>query len=202
MTEQRKAKDEKIEYSGQIDQEVEDASRKKSDSVDEILREEKKLKKKKRKIWLIAGGVSAFLGLFFYWGFMPQYAGPTYGLCKIFIELHVQYPETLKFYSYQKTNGEERVWYMYTDAFGQTRFQVLYCGFSKEKDAASGKTSLVLKSAKYDGRRSVDPEELARFSQTIPFLLQTKMELRMPHESDSIQGLKFDVDRFRRRIFR
>ena len=140
---------------------------------------------KKRKMMFRAGGF-VLLVAFLYWAYIAlftyQKGGMGYGICKVFLELHVQYPTELRLSYADILSRRMRIWYAQHDSYGQTRFDAMDCYFQKD--------NLILEKVTIN-RREVDPAIVARFNKSIPTLFSYPPDLTYPMGlPDDIKELK------------
>ena len=151
----------------------------------------KKKKKKLFKYGLIAGAlcVVSFLGYGF---FRPYTAGQTYGICRTFLELNVQFPQEVRVSLIYDLGMTMRILYTQLDAFGQYRMETIECIFRPDDV-----TGAALERVSVD-RREVDQKKVEAFNKTIPIILANPPDLTIPAPlPDSLEGLQFQTDNFR-----
>ncbi len=158
-----------------------------------------KIKRKKQMKWAgILGGL-CLLGLLIMWGTVtPTRTGSfKFGICRVFLELYVQYPDTLRLGTTEERGNLTKIWFEQIDSFGENHLQALQCYFKKDE---SGKVWQISR-ATID-RREIDPEIIERFNASIPMIYAYPPELEYYYELPrGLEGLKFDTDMFRKRLF-
>lgn len=162
----------------------------------EKLKEKKKVlkKKKNKRIRRISGTV--FLVLFLWWGFAPFSATIPYGLCKLLIEQSVTYPPTLNFTEVATLrNGDVRIWFTHTDAFGAFRMESFICSYAFNEKTGSSYVS----KARW-GQVEINQKTLDNFNKVLPYLVAGEYyDLTYPAAlPDSLEDLKLETDRFRK----
>ena len=179
--------------------EEEDAKKVKptQDEIEAVLAESKLVaaeKAKKMRMFKMGGSIAgvALLGYLGYYLFKPFEAGMTYGLCRTFLELYVQFPQDLRISSVDDLGMSVRVWYTQVDAFGEYRMERMQCYF-KPDDV----TGAALEKVTVD-RREVDPLLIDSFNKSIPVVLANPPDLTIPYPlPDSLENLQIDTDSFR-----
>ena len=153
---------------------------------------EKDLAKRKKifKFGLMGIGATLFIWLLF-WLFKP-YQGPlTFGVCKVFLEQNVQYPQTLRLSQVEEINDFIRIWYAQTDGFGEYRMDNIRCTFE-----ADDQIGFRLKKVSFN-RRDVDPDKVDAFNRSLPVVFAYPPDLTYPRRiPDSLKDLQLNVDAF------
>lgn len=184
--------------------ELESQEKKSDEEIDQALAQSRlfELKKTKRKTQMkwAGGGFGLFLfGLFIAWGLhVPMQEGSfRFGICRVFVELYVQYPDTIKLGVAKETSRSVELWFEHIDSFGENHLQLMECYFKKDE---SGKVWQISR-AEID-RREIDPDVIADFNRSIPMIYAFPPELEYRYELPrGLAGLKFNTDLFRRRLF-
>lgn len=160
------------------------------------LAERKRLKRKKqmRNVYYGAGAL-VFLYLV-WWMIKPYQSGMPYGICKVFIELYVPYPHTVHYSQVENFNDSVRIWFSKVDGFGEYRLDPMQCFFKPPENGAPYQLSRVT-----IGRREIDPVIVEKFNSSIPVIVAYPPDLTYPTPlPDSLQGLQFDFEAFRKKI--
>ncbi len=161
---------------------------------------EKEKRKKKRKLQIkgvIALAVIGFGAYAYDWLFSPRQGGMAFGVCKVFIEGHVRYPNTLQLNSVEYLEGGAsiRIWYTQIDSFGEYRLEAAQCFFRapKEEDVAKyGVTPFVLQKISID-RQDIEPKEIERINKTITTIMAYPPSLDLPYPlSDTLKNLQLE----------
>lgn len=167
------------------------------DEIEQALAQSKLAKAeraKKRKIFKLGGAIAgiAFLSWAGYYLFKPFEAGMTYGICKTFLELRMQYPQELRVSTVDDMGMSVRIWYTQIDAFGEYRMENIHCFFRADDvmGAALEKVSV--------NRRELPPKVVEDFNKIIPVVLENPPDLTIPYPlPDSLESLQIDTDAFR-----
>lgn len=158
--------------------------------------EQKKQQNKKR---MIIGGVAGgllLLGYGIFLLFAPYKGGTAYGVCRVFLELNVEYPDLLHIMATETLGSSERIWYMQTDSFGQSRMETVQCYFDNDKPG-----TFLLRKIKIN-RQEVPQEVVDRFNVSVPVVLKNLPDLTIPGPlPNNLRGLQFDTDMYRKQIF-
>jgi len=160
---------------------------------------EKKAKERKQQIRrYVIIGVLSFLSYGIYFLFKPFQGTLPYGICKVFLELNVPYPETILLSEVSTTrNGSIRIWFAHIDSFGSYRLESFNCTF-----AVNQETKMFYLSEAKLGKLDVDPVLVDGFNKALPYLVTAKLDLNMPTPlPDSLSAITFEFDRFRPKIF-
>ena len=185
--------------SEQIDFEAKDDP--KEDEIKEIvkkskLQENQELKKKKRKKFIIAAPFVLVFGYFVVWFMTPYRAGLDYGFCKVFLELHVQYPDHLVLSEIEEKRNFIRIWYMQTDSFGQERLENIECYHGEDPELG-----YYISKVRID-RREVDPAKVARFNKSLSTIVAYPPDLTYPVKlRDALGNVDIETYLFRKPIF-
>ena len=151
--------------------------------------------KAKRKQMFKFGMALAGLTLVIYaynYLFSAFQGGMTYGICSVYLELNVPFPQDLRISTVEDFGDYVRIWYTQLDAFGEYRMEQIQCHFRADEVTGAALDKVTV------NRREVDPERVARFNTSIPIILASPPDLTLPYPlPDSLQGLQIDADAFR-----
>jgi len=181
----------------------EEASRKVEPTKDEIeaalanskLAEAQKAKRKR----MFKGGSAliglALLGWLVNYMFAPYKAGVTYGICKTFLELNLQFPQDLRVSTVDDFGDYVRIWYTQVDAFGEYRMENIQCHFRADEVTGAAVEKITI------NRREVDPARVEKFNVILPVILENPPDLTIPYPlPDSLDNLQIDTNMFRKPI--
>lgn len=138
-------------------------------------------KKKKKLIKRTVIGVLAFITLIVWWGMKPMRGPIQYGVCKTYAELKLRYPQTFKVSSFVNFDQALRIYFTYTDAYGETKMDLIECAFRPDPE-----TGFALESITYN-RRLVPQEEVDLFNKTIPAIVAYPPDLIIPRQEDVLK---------------
>lgn len=176
---------EKSEAEKEIEQALADNS---LDAARRVLR----VRRFKQSLALI---VIALLGYGIYWLFMPYKGGMAYGLCKVFLELNIRYPQTIRYSTVEEFDSSVRIWYTQVDSFGEYRLEPIQCFFKPDDQYGSVFEKVTI------NRRLVDQEIVDDFNKTLPILFAYPPDLTAPTPlPDSLKDLQIQTDLFRKPI--
>ena len=168
------------------------------DEIDEALAQGKLAEKKKRvrkkmvKRGAIAGGLG-LLALFLFWGFAPFKGGITFGICKVYLETHVRFPQYLRLSKIDNFGDSIRIWYTQIDPFGEYRLENIHCFYGYDEKTQN---SIVERIA--INRRDVAQDKLDAFNRTLPIIAANPPDLTYPTQlPDSLRDLRINSDQFR-----
>lgn len=125
------------------------------------------------------GGFLLLVLLVVWWGLQPIRGTIHFGICKTLAEQHLTYPGTMRVVSYDLLSAYDRaertmrIYYSYTDAFGESKQDILRCTFEAD---AQRNMLLTIKSARIN-RVEIPAEDIARFNATIPAILTYEPDL-------------------------
>lgn len=127
--------------------------------------------------------------IFAFWAYDALFSlkkgGTGFGLCKVFIELHVQYPTELRYSYVLPMSRTMRIWYVQHDAFGQTRFDKMDCTFRPDDTYGMALEKVTI------NRREMEPSALEAFNKTIPAIMAYPPDLTYPQGlPDNLRLLK------------
>jgi len=191
---------EQIDFDTEEQEEEPEKAPQKSDEIKDIVKNSKLqagllLKKKKRKKFIIAAPFVIVIGYFIYWFNTPYYAGLDYGFCKVFLELNVQYPSTLKLSEIEEKRNFIRIWYMQTDSFGQERLENIECYHGEDPELG-----YYISKIRVD-RRELDPEKVKRFNKSLSTIVAYPPDLSYPVRlRDALGNIDIQTYLFRKPI--
>ncbi len=152
-------------------------------------------KKKLRKKQIKRGGIGTLALLFIYWVytlFIPYEGTMAFGICKVFLELNVRYPNTLRISTVEETGTSVRIWYTQTDSFGEYRMEPIQCYFKPDEKYGFILEKITIR------RREVDPQRIENFNRILPVIFKYPPDLMLPTPlPDSLDGLQIETDKFR-----
>lgn len=152
-------------------------------------------KKRRRKQIAMVLGLVVF-GYIFYLLFVPYKGGLNFGACKVFLQLHVRFPHTLRLSTVEDFGDSFRIWYAYTDTSGQYRMDRIQCYYRPDPEMGFALDRVTI------NRRPVEQEIVERFNKSIPVIKQNPPDLTLPQPiPDSLQDMEIDTDSFRESIF-
>ncbi len=161
----------------------------------EKLKEKKKLQRKKLTIRII---ILIFVSLISYgvwWAIKPFKASEEYGICRSLLELFVPYPHTI-YVSELKLlrDGNLKLWYTHTDAFGEYRLESFQCKLLKNP-----KTGLLQLSEIKMHKVYLEKSKVKHLNSSLIYFREHPLVLNWPRAlPDSIGALYFDFDSVRK----
>lgn len=158
------------------------------------------IKKAKRKKLMRNGGIAFGLFLIYQiYGFLfsPYMAGPSYGICKVFLQTEVRFPQDLEYRGLEDFGDSVRIWYRRVDAFGSSRIENIRCYYRYDEAAGSSVVDRVT-----IDRREIDPKRVESFNRALPVVLQNLPDLTYPAPLDDrgINDLQVDPNALRKPI--
>jgi hypothetical protein len=126
----------------------------------------------------------------------PRMGKYPYGLCRVFLELNVQFPNTLKIGFVDELSKSIRIWHTHIDGFGSYRQEPFECFFKKDAN-----NKWMIDRATFN-RRPVDPKIVADFNRSLPVFAAFPPDLTLPNEvPNKLRDLKVETDLFRQPLF-
>jgi hypothetical protein len=188
---QKKIKELSVEVKTEADKEIDAAVQKSK------LQEEKDAQRKKI-MWRFVYACATLLLIYgIYYLFKPYQARVAYGICKVYVELSVRYPDTLYFSAVDDFPTSVRLWYTYLDSFGEYRFESTQCFFKADPTGAA--PFMIDKIS--TNRREVDPKIVTQFNRSLSVILTHMPDLDYPAPlADSLEDLQIDTDSLRKPI--
>lgn len=153
-----------------------------------LYKSDKKKKKKKKKLsWKIKLGVPFFLiAILIWYGFQPITGTKEYALCRLFVELQIKYPDTLKVLSNERFQSEERVYYVYIGPYGERKIEMMGCKFGTDPETGR----YIMTSASLN-RNPVPQSKIDGFNKGLPYVRQMDLNRIKPRRWDgTYMGLK------------
>ena len=160
--------------------------------------QEAKNAQRKKNFWRLIYGCAAILPIYgVYYLFKPYQARMAYGICQVYIELSIRYPDTLYFSAVEDFPSSVRVWYAHVDSFGEYKYESTQCFFKADPSGASP----LLVEKIVTNRREVDPEIVNDFNRSMPVVIANMPDLTYPAAlPDSLGDLQIDSDSLRKLI--
>jgi hypothetical protein len=160
------------------------------------VKEKQKFTRKKQIKYAIFGVVGLLLSYGIYFLFAPYKGTMAFGICKVFLELTVQFPDELKLSTVEELPTSVRIWYTQIDGFGQYRMEQIQCFFKADETYGSILDKVTIR------RREVDPLVVQKFNKTLPIIFAYPPDLTMPVPlPDSLEDLQIDMKRIIRPLF-
>ena len=156
-----------------------------------------KLEKRRKIFKLSLAGVGVlFLGWFIHYLFTPYKGEMTFGICKTYLELNVQFPQELRLSTVSDFGQYVRIWYTQLDAFGEYRMESIQCHFRADEVTGAAVEKILI------NRRPVDQQKIEEFNKIIPVILSNPPDLTIPYPlPDSLENLQINTNLFRKPIF-
>lgn len=171
------------------------------DEIEEALfssKIKKKQDQKRKKTFQKVGTLFAacVLGYGIYLLFKPFKATMSFGVCKVFLETNVRFPETLRLSTVDEVGNYTRIWYTQIDAFGQYRMENIQCYFEPDEKMGARVEKILI------NRREIDPQRVADFNRILPVVFAYPPDLTWPAPiPDSLEDVQIDADKFRTPLF-
>jgi hypothetical protein len=138
----------------------------------------------------IATGIVALLALLVWWGMQPITGSMYYGVCRVFTQSQLRYPDTMKVVAADVFAAEWRIYYTFRDAFGSERSEMMKCIFGPAQNEAGFKIDEAVLS-RGTKRTSISQDILEPFNQTIPAVIAAEPDLVLPWKAgDSLKELQ------------
>ncbi len=119
-------------------------------TLEELEQMRKEALKKKIQLWASIAGGAVFIILIIIVSCQQAKGTIRYGMCKVFLELTLDYPLTLKVSEVREQGGYVRIHFTHLDSFGQFRSSRMECNFKMEVSGAAREwIRNILKQAQY-----------------------------------------------------
>lgn len=159
------------------------------------LKSAKTLKTKRIKQGAL-GSFILFLIWIIYMLFVPYKGGMTFGVCKVFLELYVPYPSTLRLSTVDDLGSSVRIWYTHSDSFGQYQLEPIQCFYREDPNLPFALDRVTVR------RRELDAARIETFNHSLPTIFANPPDLSLPWPlEDSLKDLQLDTHLFARPIF-
>jgi len=164
-------------------------------SLAEKLRQEKINKKKKQNKIIIAAISVSIISVGFWWLTKPFKASEEYAVCRTLLELKLPYPHTLYVSEVNDMiRGGLRLWYTYTDAFGEYRMERFICKLARDPET----NTLNIEKLTMN-KLEVARDEIASLNSALIYFQENPLVLNYPTAlPDSLNDLQFQTNAFRR----
>ncbi len=180
-----KKKPAKTQVEEQIDAELASSS---------IERKRKGARKLRFNLGIVAG-VVMLLGFGVYWLFKTHQGGMAFGVCKVFLEGVVRYPDHLRLSTVEEFENSVRIWYTQVDSFGEYRMEPIQCYYKVDPELGTMLDRVTI------NRREIDPGVVNNFNRALSSVVAYPMDLSIPAPlPDSLEDLQFETQKYRRPI--
>ncbi len=170
----------------------------------ESIKQRRAYKRRQTRKWTIIGGVATLLSGLIWALFIPYKGSMTYGVCKVFLENYVLYPQSIRISTVDDYGASVRVWFTYLDSFGEYKLEPLQCFYKMTTDEDKkkyGNVGFVLEKATIN-RREISQNIIDRFNYSILGIVASPPDLSLPMPiPDSLEDLQIDSSKFRKPIF-
>lgn len=114
---------------------------------------------------------------------LPGQATMSYGLCKTYVEMQLNYPSSIEMVQVRDFVGKVNMDYRYTDVYGQVRTERTTCKLARDKQTGLRKIVSIVRKELNRGAITEDKERLDLFNKSIPGILanQELIDLTIPH---------------------
>jgi hypothetical protein len=147
--------------------------------------ETKKAKRKKYFRYGTWASITLVGYLLYGWLFAPFVGGMDYGLCKVFLERYVAYPDYVRHISVETFSSSARIWYTQTDPYGQTRIEAIQCYYEQDNQRGVYLDKVTI------NRREIDPKLVEEFNAGIGAIFAYPPDLTYPSGfPDDIKSLR------------
>lgn len=130
-----------------------------------------------------------FIAIFIWYGLQPIRGSMYYGVCRVFTQMQLRYPDTMEVVSADVFSAEWRVYYTFIDAFGSERSEMVKCIFGpSQKTGFKIEEAQLLRGTK---RTEFDQKTLDKFNATIPAIIAGEPNLILPWKpGETLRDLK------------
>lgn len=128
---------------------------------------------KKIKLGLAALGLLICYSVYSWLFAVPQ-GDMRYGICKVFVELQVQYPEHMRYSYIRNFRNKVGIWVTHRDSYGQVLLEYFECEYFDEPNKR-----FFMKKALIN-RREIDPDIVSDFNYSVNLLFTHKPNVDLP----------------------
>lgn len=151
--------------------------------------------RKKRFRRIMAVVAILFLAFVTYYLFKPFKGSLPYGVCKLFLETSVVYPQHLRLSTVEEFETSVRIWYTQIDSFGEYRLEPIQCYFKKDPERGTILDKVLI------NRREVPASKVENFNRAFPAIVRLKMDLTLPIPlPDNLKDLQSSPGSFRKPV--
>lgn len=175
------------------------------DEIEAIIARSKlgEAQKAKRKKMFKQGAIGIVVALLVWAGyylFAPYQAGQTYGICRVFLENTLRFPQDMRISSLEDLRPKEssdslggvRIWYTQVDAFGEYRMENIECYYRADPEKGAQVDTIEI------NRRPVEKAQVEAFNAVLPVVLANMPDLTYPAPiPDSLSDMQINTDAFR-----
>lgn len=110
--------------------------------------------------------------------------GWRYGVCKVFLDLYVRYPESLRVNDVLEGPTSARIGYSSANTFGSMEVHDMECTYSREDNGQVRMSGVVLDPGSKYLRKRIDDERVKSFSNSVfgrsNWIISQEMDLTLP----------------------
>jgi hypothetical protein len=151
-------------------------------------------RKKQFKRSILGIGLLLIAGVI-YLGLKPYQGTVAFGICKVFLEGTVTYPEQLRLSTVEEFESSVRIWYTQIDSFGEYRMEPIQCYYKQDPERGTMLDRVLI------NRREVDPKKVERFNNALPAIAKYPVDLTIPLPlPDNLKDLQEDPGSFRKPV--
>lgn len=185
----KKKTDKQIPLKTQVEEQIEAALAVSSQQT-------KRQARRKKKFRLALAGVGVLsVAFILYYGFKPFNGSPAFGICKLFLENSVTYPQHLRLSTVEEFATSVRIWYTQIDSFGEYRLEPIQCYFKKDPERGTILDKVLI------NRREVTASKVENFNRAFPAIVRLKMDLSLPTPlPDNLKDLQSSPGSFRKPV--
>jgi len=174
-----------------------------SDNITAALNHGRIAKARRAKKILIGKIVASLIGVYLLYGaynylFSSYKAGPSYGICKVYLENQVRFPKYLKYIGLDDFGDNVRIWFSRIDSFGIHRVENIRCYYKYDEEVGSSIVERVTIE-----RREEPQDRIDSFNVVLPVVLKNLPDLSWPRpDSDkNLNNIQTDESSVRKRVF-
>lgn len=132
--------------------------------------------------WVVIGAL--FAGIYGYSVYAERpMGGWRYGVCRVFLDLYVRYPDSLRINDVAEGEKSARIGYSSANTFGSMEVHDIECSYVFENNKVRLASVVLDPSSKYL-RKRIDDERVKNFSTAVfgnsNWILQQEMDLELP----------------------
>jgi hypothetical protein len=155
----------------------------------------RKIRRKKKFRQAMAGVGVILIAFIIYYGLKPFEGSRAFGVCRLFLEGSVTYPQHLRLSTVETFETFVRIWYTQVDSFGEYRLEPIQCYFKKDPERGTILEKVLI------NRREVPASKVENFNRAMPAIVRLEMDLVLPKRlPDNLQELQTSPGSFRKPV--
>jgi len=130
-------------------------------------------------VWIIVGVIGIGAVVFLAVG-QPRIGTWRYGVCKVFLDLHVRFPGTMRVNDVLEGPTAARISFSTLNPFGSVEVHELECDYEQAANGQAKLSTVIVDPTNKYIRRRIPDERVEAFNKTLPVLMAQKLDQRLP----------------------